>query len=112
MYDFYGKPPKTRADLRAWLTSWLVKVKAPDTIVLSDGTFIQMLAFVRAGYIHSVFIDVSTDVYVWSVISRDDPLSAKTFPTQRYGSYEELLDGVINEYAIAWNLDEAKETPP
>jgi len=111
MYDFYGKPPKTRADLRAWRTSWLVKVETPDTIILKDGTFVQTLAFVRAGYIHSVFRHVSADVFIWSVISRDDPLSAQTFPTQRYASYEELLEGVINEYAIAWNL-EFKETPP
>jgi hypothetical protein len=103
MYDFYAKPPKTKEEIREWLTSWLVPV--PDAQTLNPGgePFIQELGFRRAFYLHGVFRSLTTGEYTWWVISDEEVGCLDSFPTIRYPSYEAMLDSVVNDYFIRWS---------
>jgi hypothetical protein len=102
MYDFYGMPPKTRQDLRDWLTSWLEKPDRPSLPLQVRGeTYIQELGFRRAFHQHCVFRNLATNEYVWWV-SEDGDLDG--FPSKSYPDLEAMLSEVIQDYYIAWNL--------
>ena len=102
MYDFYGKPPKSREDLRAWLTTWLEPVSAKE-VEINGQKYIQTLGFRRAFCIHAVFRNVSTNEYKWYV-SDDCCMDYQDFPEESYSSYEKLIDCVIEYYYKSWNL--------
>lgn len=101
MYDFYKNPPKTREDIRGYLTSWLEKVPAAETIVAQGDTFVQELGFRRGFYNHCVYRSLSTGQYVWWVFEEPD---LETFPTKRFPSYEALLEDVVEFYLKLWKL--------
>jgi hypothetical protein len=98
---FMGPPPKTRQDLRDYLTTWLEDVVDDSPLSIDGETFIQEKGFRRAGYIHCVFRSTLTNEYVWWVSEMFDP---KDFPKTRYDSYDSLLENVINEYYTQWGL--------
>lgn len=102
MYDFYGNPPKTKQDLRNYLTSWLQKVPQQVPLVINNETFVQELGFRRAFYNHCVYRSLSSNEYVWWVFEEPDE---NTFPIKRFTTYEELLDYVIDDYYTKWKLD-------
>ena len=108
MYDFYGNPPKTRTDLREWLTTWLVKKPDQSIFQVNNEKFIEELGFVRAFYIHSLLRNINTNEYVWWVYDKDLDKNnqLKTFPKTRYSNYEELLNEVIEAYYTQWRLTE------
>jgi len=105
VYDFYGNPPKTKEDLRAYLTSWLQNVEDASPLVIQEQgeneTFIQEKGFRRAFCNHCVFRSLLTNEYVWWVFEEFD---LKLFPTKRFSTYESMLENVINDYYIAWKL--------
>jgi len=102
VYDFYGNPPKTKQDIRDYLTSWLQNVRC-DTLIIQGETFIQEKGFRRAFHTHCVFRNKLTNEYVWWVTEDFD---INFFPKQRFLTYELMLENVINDYYIAWNLKE------
>ena len=104
MYDFYGKPPKSREDLRAWLTTWLEPTNDEKEYSIKDEKYINELGFRRAFCMHSVFRNVVTNEYVWYVIEDTNVDDFKTFPKKRYPSYEKLIDGVVEYYYKFWKL--------
>ena len=105
MYDLDTNPPKTKQDIRDYLTSWLQMVEeSPQPQLVVEGEpFVQELGFRRAFHIHAVFRSLFTNEYVWWVFEEQN---LEMFPKKRYATYEELLDGVIHEYYIAWKLNE------
>ena len=108
MYDFYGNPPKTKKDLREWLTTWLEKNSEQHIFEVNNEKFIEEFGFVRAFFIHSVLRNISTNEYVWWIYDKDLDKNnqLKTFPKQRFSSYEELLNQVIEGYYKQWRLTE------
>ena len=101
MYDFYGNPPKTSQDVRDYLTSWLQPVIDGPPLVIRGETFIQEQGFRRAFHQHCVFRSVVTNEYVWWVTEEFD---RTLFPTDRFPTYESMLDHAIDAYCVAWNL--------
>jgi hypothetical protein len=102
MYDFYANPPKTRDQIREYLTSWLEKVESPPFEHKGE-MFQQELGFRRAFHSHAVFRSVSTGEYVWWVCPDEEVESMRTFPTKRFPSYEAMLEAVVEEYYKLWN---------
>ena len=100
MYDFYGKPPTTKEEIREYLTTWLEKPKDESFLDHEGETFVVESGFRRAFYVHTIYRSLSTNEYLWWV-SEDGDLS--TFPTKRYPSIDALLEDVIEEYFIRWN---------
>ena len=101
VYDLYKNPPKTKQDLRDYLTSWLQTVDDPSPLVIQGETFIQEKGFRRAFYKHCVFRSLLTNEYVWWVSEEFD---VELFPKKRFSTYETMLENVINDYYIAWKL--------
>jgi hypothetical protein len=105
MYDFYAKPPKTKEDIRDYLTSWLQK-PSPEPVPLLEHNgeyFMQELGFTRASHLHGVFRSLSTNEYVWWVFEEKD---FRLFPSTRYPTYDALLNSVIDNYSTQWKLTE------
>jgi hypothetical protein len=101
MYDFYNNPPKTKKDLRDYLTSWLENVDDVSPLIIEGETFIQEKGFRRGFYNHCVFRSLLTNEYVWWV---DEDFDLEQFPKKRFSTYESMLENVINDYYIAWKL--------
>ena len=99
-YDFYKNPPKTKHELRDFLTSWLQYEETRLTI--QGETFIQEKGFRRAFHQHCVFRSLSTNEYVWWVY---DEFNLERFPNTRYSTYDSMLENVIDDYYVAWKLD-------
>lgn len=105
MYDFYANPPRSKEEVREWLQSWLQLVDTVEPpLVIGKESFQQVYGFTRAFHIHCVYRNISTEEYAWWVISRDAPVDTSTFPKQRFKSYEELLDVVVEQYSVKWKL--------
>jgi hypothetical protein len=104
MTDFYENPPKTKQDIRDYLTTWLQKTgyEEPDLEVNGE-KFIQELSFRRAFHNHFVYRSTSTNEYVWWVVEDAELIP---FPKKRYAKYEELLENVVNDYYVGWGLSE------
>jgi hypothetical protein len=105
MYDFYANPPKNKADLREWLTSWLAPTPSATAFEHKGESFVQVAGFRRAFYLHGAFRNVATNEYAWWVVSDDQTENRTSFPTTRYPTYEAMLEGVINDYAVSWRLE-------
>ncbi len=104
-YDFYKNPPKSKADLYDWLTSWLeLPSPRPMPFVHNKEIFIQELGFCHAFHMHGVFRNVKTNEYVWWVLPSEEAGDFSTFPTIRYPTYDAMLEHVINDYYIQWKL--------
>ena len=103
MTDFYKNPPKTKQDIRNYLTSWLEKVNDTAPLVIQDDTFVQELGFRRAFHSHCVFRSILKNEYVWWVF---EEFNLEDFPKKRFATYESLLENVINDYCILWKLNE------
>ena len=58
MYDFYKNPPKTKQDIKNYLTYWLQKADDTTPLVIKGETFIQEQGFRRAFYMHCVFRNI------------------------------------------------------
>lgn len=105
MYDFYGKPPKTRKELKEWLTTWLQPTNDDKEYTIKNEKYMNELSFKRAFNIHSVFRNVTTNEYKWYVVPDtcfvDD---FEKFPKKRYSSYESLIDGLVEYYYKFWQL--------
>ncbi len=100
MYNFYENPPRTKEEIREYLTSLLQPVIEDDCITIDNETFIQEQGFRRAFQCHCIFRSLLTNKYVWWVFEEQD---TKIFPKERFSSYDELLEHVINEYYIRFN---------
>lgn len=102
MYDFYRQPPKTKQDLRDWLSSWLQKPEGAILPLQVRGeTYIQELGFRRAFHKHCVFRNLATNEYVWWV-SEDGNLDQ--FPTKCFPDFESMLNQIIDDYYVSWKL--------
>lgn len=125
VYDFYAKPPKTKQDLRDYLTSWLQNVDDVSPLVIQGEAFILEKGFVRAFNSHCVYRSLLTNEYVWWVSADSDThyifrslkdeddrwwvsegFDVKLFPKKRFSTYESMLETVINDYYIAWKLSD------
>ncbi len=95
IYDFYKNPPKTKQDLRDYLTSWLQNVYDTSPLIIQGETFIQEKGFRRAFHQHCVFRSLLTNEYVWWVSEEFD---LELFPKKRFSTYESMLENVINDY--------------
>jgi hypothetical protein len=104
MYDFYKNPPQSKADLREWLTDWLQKPEKETIIQVNNEVFSLEFGFVRAGYSHEVFQSKDTGEYIWWVTENCNEIDSTKFPSQRFPSYDALLDSVINSYYRSWKL--------
>jgi hypothetical protein len=100
MYDFYGKPPRTKDEIREYLTTWLEKPNKEVILEHKGERFVAECGFRRAFHVHTIYRSLSTNEYLWWV-SEDGDLN--TFPLKRYPSIEALLEDVIEEYFIRWN---------
>lgn len=100
MSDFYGKPPKTKEEIREYVTSWLEKPTEEVTLEHMGERFVVESGFRRAFYVHTIYRSLSTNEYVWWVSEDGD---IKTFPTKRYPSKEALIEDVVEDYFIRWN---------
>lgn len=105
MTDFYKNPPRTKEDIRNYLTSWLQKVDNKDkfSVIVQGELFVLEWEFRRATHSHGVFRSLSTNKYVWWVF---ETINLDKFPKQRFDTYESLLENVINDYYILWKLNE------
>jgi hypothetical protein len=108
MYDFYGNPPKTREDIREYLTSWLQNTNDNKTYTLKGVTYIIEKSFRRAFNIHSVFKNTDTNRYHWYVFE-DTADTFSDFPQESYDTYESLIENVIEYYYKLWRLDKNSE---
>lgn len=104
MYDFYGNPPNTRAQLREWLTTWLEILEPTFTLEHKGESFIQERGFRRAGYVHAVFRSSVTQEYIWWVCPDEELGILDHFPTQRFSTFDAMLNKVIEDYYISWKL--------
>lgn len=100
MYDFYANPPRTRADIRNYLTTWLKPVENAATVTYSGESFVQELGFSESSIMHCVFRSLSTNEYIWSVNGDTGPQSIA--PMKRYPTFNALIDGVVEDYYGAW----------
>ncbi len=105
--DFYSNPPKTKQDIKEYLTSWLNKVDNQSPLTINGETFVQEYGFRRAFYNHCVLRNILTNEYIWWVFEEFD---LKSFPKKRFSTYELMLEDVINDYYIGWKLDENTNT--
>ena len=102
IYDFYKNPPKTKQDIRNYLTSWLQDTNDVSTLLIQGEIFIQEKGFRRGFHQHSVFRSLLTNQYVWWVYEDFD---LEMFPQNRFSTYESMLEHVINNYFVMWKLD-------
>jgi hypothetical protein len=101
MYDFYGKPPRTKEEIREYITTWLEKPKEDVILEHKGERFIAECGFRRAFHVHTIYRSLSTNEYVWWVTEYGD---MSTFPTKHYSSREALIENVVEDYFIRWNL--------
>ena len=102
MTDFYENPPKTKEDIRNYLTSWLEKTDDKSPFAVEGESFIQEQGFRRAFNHHCVLRSLSTNEYIWWVFEDFD---SKMFPKKRFSTFELLLEDVINDYCVLWKLN-------
>lgn len=101
MYDFYNNPPKSKKEIREWLTDWLEPVSEGVHLFEQNGElFKQELGFRRAFHIHCVCMSLKTGEYAWCVFED----SGIPNITKRFTTYEEMLNHVIDDYYVAWKL--------
>lgn len=104
MYDFYANPPKTKQNIRDYLTSWLEKPEpAPPLLNIGKETYVQELGFRRAFHMHGVYRNTTTNEYVWWVFEYPD---IEKFPVERFSDFEKMLNHVIDDYYLAWKLNQ------
>lgn len=103
MTDFYKNPPKTKKDIRDYLTSWLQETDNKSPLVIQGESFVVEQEFKRAFHHHCVFRSLLTNEYIWWVFEDFD---LEMFPKKRFATFESLLENVINDYYIAWKLTE------
>lgn len=107
-YDFYNKPPKTRDDLREYLTSWLEKLTPEEQdysiLEVNGEKFIQEYGFRRGFCMHTVFMNMNTNEYVWWIFNGSDMRYIDTFPTLRFPTYDSMLEHAIDIYYKRWGL--------
>lgn len=111
-YDFYGNPPKTKEDLRKWLTCSLKNISADQQLPfeVEEETFVQEKGFRRAFHQHCVIRSLLTNEYLWWVFEPVDlHVDWSTFPKKRYATYESLLQNVIDDYYVLWKMDEHQD---
>ncbi len=108
-YCFYRNPPKTKEDLRKWLTCSLKNISADQQLPfeVEGETFVQEKGFRRAFHKHCVIRSLVTNEYLWWVFEPVDlQVDWSTFPKKRYATYESLLQNVIDDYYVLWKMDE------
>lgn len=104
-YDFYENPPKTRDQIREYVTTWLEPTNDPTVYTISGETFVNEQGFRRAFNLHSVFRNVQTGEYAWHVSEAGD---FSNFSSTRYLSMEELVEGVVEEFYVLWKLGDSE----
>jgi hypothetical protein len=111
MYDLVKNPPKKKADLRVWLTSWIEKIDHTIFYDIHGELFIIIAGFSRSGYTHEILQSKTTKEYAWWI--RDSAFEASgpkdpyaRFPNERYSSLEMVLTAIIDYYSRKWNLTE------
>jgi hypothetical protein len=100
MYDFYGNPPKTKEQIREYLTTWLEPVN--EKININNEDFIQDFGFRRAFHLHCI-LKSADNQYLWWVF-QDNELDIKNFPTKRFNDIDSLINYVVDDYYIQWKL--------
>jgi hypothetical protein len=113
MYEFHGKAPNTRGELREYLLGWLFSKRSAERsekeeLVFYDlevNKYLVVASFTRAAHEHIIFLDMRADEYIWYVGDRDlDPLYRDFAKQKRYPSIYELLDDVVEHYYRVWQL--------
>ncbi len=107
MYDFYGNPPKTKEQIREYITTWLAPTNDPRVHLINGKSYINELGFKRAFYVHSVFKTVDTNEYCWYVYPCEQE-TFEDFPVKKFPNFESLIDNVVDSYYIEWGLNKDK----
>lgn len=98
MYDFNTSLPKSREDLKEWLTKCLRPSNDEKEYIIKDEIYMNEFSFRKSSFIHSIFKNVRTNEYVWYVIPDICVDDFESFPKKRYASYEGLIDSVVDYY--------------
>lgn len=105
MYDFYGNPPSTRAQVREYYETWFQDVSDSTTILIGGESFQVVKAFVRAFHIHSVLQNITTGAYAFVAFAREDEEWANTAIIKQYPTYDKMLNALVDDTCKSWKID-------
>lgn len=101
-YDFYKKPPKSKKDIREYLTTWLESSSTSVDICIENEIWKSVSGFRRGFCVHSVMMNVMTGEYAFHAADDFDQ-----FPNMgKSNTYDDLINEVVDKYAILWNIKE------
>lgn len=107
MYDFYANPPQSREQVLEWLLSWLELNSGSPTVVHNGVTYVQERGFSRAFHTHIALRNSETGEYGFWVFETSDRDAFKTFPTEWFPTYDEMLHHQADVYTKAWGLPQS-----
>lgn len=106
MYVFsHTNPPKTRDEIREWLTDWICAFSNPPR---RHGQYICIteFGFGVTGYI--VYLNVETLKFVWKLQYREETDPAKMDPSTEphFNSLSEMMDYAVEVTSKIWDVKE------
>ncbi len=101
-YDFYDRFPKTKSDIKEYLTTWIESIEPNGEVSIDNESWIIVAGFRRGFCAHNVMVNMTTHEYAFHAAEDFD-----FFPNMgKYATYEDMLEGVANRYAVLWDIDE------
>lgn len=123
-YNFDECVPKTKQDVYNFITTWLEPTSDENKLTkykINNELWTITHSFTREFYFHCVLKNEKTDEYAFHVWNKDyakliwddnnnlfefNDLMSCYFPNfDRYNSYDEMIEGVVNKYSQMWKID-------
>ena len=105
MYDFFNNPPKTREDIREYITTWLEPCVSKDIYNLKNNeSFESVSGFRRAFCIHTLWKNCATEEYAWTFSEKPEEINDESFMNNRVPDYNSAIEWFVEYFYKAWKL--------
>lgn len=104
MSDFYKNLPKTKDDIKNYLSSWLQPIDNGTPHIYEGCEWKHKYGFKRAFHIHGVYVNEKTNEHIFNV----DENEWKDNTEPNFGiwsDFDSMIIGVSELYYKLWKLD-------
>lgn len=107
MYPFYERGVRTLADVKQYLATWFKRVTDErDDVLQHEGVEYRLaLGFRRAFTGHGVYVDPSSDRYVFVTLG-EDGRSPPLVCGRCDGGFDGVVDDIARFYADMWGIED------
>jgi hypothetical protein len=98
---------KTKKDIHTFIIEQLNPIENAIEEIIDNESWIITHGFRRSFFYHNVFFNKKTQEYAFHVSDGDlYECRHDDFPNfGRYNKYKEMIDAVVDKYAILWKID-------